>query len=206
METINTIHQRVVEDHTEFMIERGKGMVYVACEDPYPTGETEFDCCGYAVFRDGEWWANCDYCRRELGEAMSRLSDVFHAVVNYDVDAREAIERVSDRERLSVAVIEDYGWPCVVDLEDMRRGFDPTNPDQALVVALGEGARDYARSWVATVTNRTWVVGRLPEESFDLDNFDLYTDCEEVCHGFIWRNVDDYGCSSPEPGDLVGAI
>lgn len=206
METITAYHQRVVQESREYVIERDKGIVYIAHEDPYPTGEVWSDCCGYATYQAGEWWTNCDYCQRKLGEAMSRLNDVFHAVINYDVDALEAIERVADRERISVAVIEDFGWPCVVDLEDMRRGFEPYNHHQALVITLDKGARDYARDCVATMTNRTWVVGRLPEESFDQENFDLYTDCEDVCHGFIWSNVDDYGASSPEPGDLVEAI
>ena len=206
METITAYHQRVVEESREYVIERDKGMVYIAHEDPYPTGEVWPDYCGYATYQAGEWWTNCKHCEREYADAMVRITDAVRADDHHGIDLNKAIARIAKRTGVSVAVIEDHGWPCVVELEDLRRDYDPRNPHQALVIAQSDHARGYARECVATMTNRTWVVGCVPEESFDPENFDLIMDCEEVCHGFIWQNVDDHGMSSPEPGDLVRAF
>lgn len=184
----------VFTDIEMYVTPLGDGRLAVAMEDP-DVWAHGFDACGY-TYRDerGKWHFNCKYCRAEFQEVTGRINEAMY----YADDEKEALQKIASRAGVSLAIVRDLGgYGAVVKrLEDVQEVCS----DEQIFVA-DTGAEDYARAWVASVLGKTWVVGTIAEEDFDQDNFD-FSECNDVCHGFTWENLDDWGDSTPTDDEL----
>lgn len=190
----------VTEAHVAF--DEANNRVIVAMEDDY-SGKTDWDCCGYAhTDWQGNWVTNCSFCHNELKDMMYRLSDIDSAYNIYDFDKKEAYLKALNRAGYSGAVVMEDREYKAMSLEDYEGNMDNT---LVFISKYPEVISD-ARCYIATVSNKTWKVGAVAPESFDLDNFDFNIDCEHFSYGHIWENVDNWGNSSPTDEELLGVI
>lgn len=178
-----------------FVTPLGDGRLAVAMQDP-DSWMYEFDACGY-TYRDerGEWHFNCQHCRAEFQEVTGRVNEAMY----YADDEKRALQKIATRVGASIAiVVRDFGgYGAVVErLEDAQE----VGADDRIFIA-NNGAEDYAREWVANVLGKTWMVGTIDEADFDPENFD-FTECQDVCHGYTWENLDDWGDSNPTDKEL----
>ena len=181
-------------EHEAFVTPLDDGRLAIAMED-FDGWLSEFDACGY-TYRDeqGEWYFNCQYCRTEFQEITWRVNEALY----YADDDKEALQKIAERAGVSIALVRDLGgYGAVVErLGDVQE----VGSDDRIFIA-DNGADGYAREWVARVLGKTWVVGTIDEAEFDPENFD-FTECQDVCHGFTWENLDDWGDSTPTDDEL----
>lgn len=200
--TLTQLVTQSFETEAHVAFDEANNRVIVAMEDDY-SGETDWDCCGYAHTNwEGEWVTNCSFCHNDLKDMMYRLSDIDSAHNIYDFDKKEAYLKALNRAGYSGAVVMEDREYKAMSLEDYEGNMD----DALVFISNGGGTINDARCYIATVSNKTWKVGSLPMESFDPEDFDFYSDCEAVSHGYMWENLDNRGNSSPTDEELLGVI
>lgn len=189
------------EAHVAF--DEAHNRVIVAMEDDC-SGEADWDCCEYAhTDWRGEWVTNCSNCHDELKDMMYRLSSIDRAHDTYDFGKKAAYLKALNRAGYSSAVVVgDYYDYKAMNLEDYQGNMD----DALVFISKYPNVISDARSYIATVFNKTWKVGIVDSEIFDPANFDFNSDCEHVFYGYIWGNVDDWGNSSPTDKELLDVL
>lgn len=187
-----------VVDTQEYVAVEKDGTVYVATQEN--SGLGSYDCCGYTVqgWR-GEWEYNCSFSDADLREVTSRIDDALYWADN----PAKAIAKIADRTDVSVAIVKDYGG-YGYEATPLTEHSYICREDRLVVSPYG--AMDYAKNFIATVSSKTWTIGKLPAEEFEPDTFDLYGDCEDICHGYVWQNVDNFGDSFPTEQELIDSF
>lgn len=187
--------------------ERGE-YTYVACVDPYPTGQVLWDGCMQAVIRmrsdghPGEVTVCCEYC-----DDVKALADSVHEHLEQRANREGTIDdllaMLKARDASAAVLVQERG---TVSVEPLSSTSALCRDDMVVVsVHGGDAAVDYARYHAATVMNETWIVGRARTEDVGEDLRPWAMD--DAVSGVIWNNVEDDGSSSPETSiELTSAL
>lgn len=163
---------------------------------------------GYGEIRP-EVVEHCQYCDSDSPE-LKRVMDAWDAVLlNEDplgdpVDYHEELEKILDTANYVVADDHYLGYKA------MPGGSFELRAGQYLIFgcegATVEDIMPYASAIVAHLNGCLWDVGTISADDVD-DITELQVhDCENVCGGFVWDNVDSDGMSTPTAEELTNCL
>ena len=187
--------------------ERGE-FTYLACVDPYCSGQELWDGCMQAVIRiegsgyPGEVSVCCAYCEG-VEDLADSVCDLLGRVADGEATMGDVVSMVSERGGSAAVLVRDRGLASVRPLTAESAVYR----DDLVVLSVhgGDAAVEYARCHAATMTNETWIVGRALTKDVGEDVRPWALD--DVVSGVIWGNVDDDGVSSPQsPAELTSII
>lgn len=222
METVTARYPVIAYyDEREILVATDNDRAVLAMIDPWATGNRRFDGCGSAIIEIDDFgymeFTTChescmDYYRDDLARIDAALSGVQNDWKGSADTWSEAMFKTAKRAGISLAVLSDsdYGvTACEVnepeDLEDgpivMASTKLTTHPDAAYQNALLHAAE---------INNQTWIVGSMDLEEYRnrvAEDEELSPlDCDDTVHGYIWKNVDSDGDSTPTEAELLGAL
>lgn len=192
---------RVVDQIDVYRIDRPDGMTVLAAEEGY-TGQVGYDGCGYAWASTSQpGWVKdvhicCEFCT-DVAEAWEFVTGLVASGV-----AAPEIEKRMGARGYSACWVVDYGADRlqVVPFGNKARW----RGRRYLMVSSVGGAENFARMWVATTMNQTWVVGYAPTAEVPEDA--VPQDLPETFGGVVWNNVDVWGASSPAESELFAIV
>lgn len=212
----NTVPIMGITGYAETYTAEKDGLIYVAEEmSDYFEGDFPDWCYPNAikVTTNGygeislEVVEHCQHCESDSPE-LKRVIDEWDAVLNEDYDLDEPIDYDERLKKIlstaSHVVIDPGHW---LGYKAMPSGSVEPSAGQYLIFGMKSNTTEdimpYACEIVAHLNGWLWEVGCTPAEDVEDITELRVLDCDDICGGFVWQNVDRDGMSIPTGVELT---
>lgn len=151
---------------------------------------------------------HCQYCESDSPELLAVWDEWQNALSEESEEPIDFDERLTDILTTARHAVIDpnnpYGYRAY------RGGDQPLREGQYLIFGGSNDTPEelvkHASYVTAELNGTTWLIGSIDlEDVYDMDELRVH-DCDNVCGGFVWDNVDRDGMSTPTAEELTNVL